>query len=170
MDVMKAIETRRSIRSYKDKEIEEDKLKRVLEAGRLAPSANNRQEWKFVVVRDKDTRQKLAVAARNQHFVGEAPCVIAACATETEHVMRCGQLSYPIDVAIAIDHMTLKAVEEGLGTCWIGAFDEGEVKKILGIPERIRVVELLPIGYPEYVPSQTPRKMPEEVVVFEKWS
>lgn len=170
MDVMTAIQSRRSIRSYKDKEIEEDKLEKVLEAGRLAPSANNRQEWKFVVVRDKDTRQKLAVASRNQHFVGEAPCVIVACAIETAHVMPCGQLSYPIDLAIAVDHMSLKAVEENLGTCWIGAFDEGEVKTILGIPERIRIVALLPIGYPEYVPSQTPRKMCEETVVFEKWS
>jgi len=170
MDVMTAIQSRRSIRSYKDKEIEEDKLEKVLEAGRLAPSANNRQEWKFVVVREKDTRQKLAVASRNQHFVGEAPCVIVACATETAHVMSCGQLAYPIDLAIAVDHMTLKAVEEDLGTCWIGAFDEAEVKEILGIPERIRAVALLPIGYPEYVPSQTPRKMREETVVFEKWS
>ena len=170
MDVMTAIKTRRSIRNYKDAEIEEEKLEKVLETARLAPSASNRQQWKFIVVKDEDTRKKLAVAARNQHFVGEAPCVIVACATETEHMMPCGQLSYPIDLAIAVDHMTLKAVEEGLGTCWIGAFDEAEVKKILGIPEKIRVVQLLPIGYPEYVPSQTPRKMFEEVVVFEKWA
>jgi len=170
MDVMTAIKTRRSIRSYKDREIEEDKLEKVLEAGRLAPSASNRQQWKFIVVRDKDTRQKLAVAARNQKFVGEAPCVIVACATETEHVMPCGQLSYPIDVAIAIDHMTLTAVEEGLGTCWVGAFDEEEVKKLLGIPEKLRIVELLPIGYPDYVPSETPRKMYEEIVAFDKWA
>lgn len=170
MDVMAAIQSRRSIRSYKDKEIEEDKLERILEAGRLAPSANNRQEWKFVVVRAKDTRQKLIVAARNQRFVGEAPCVIVACATETEHVMSCGQLAYPIDLAIAVDHMTLKAVEEELGTCWIGAFNEGEVKKLLAIPKKIRVVALLPIGYPEYVPSQTPRKMPDEITSSEKWT
>ena len=170
MDVMTAIQSRRSIRSYKDKEIEEDKLEKVLEAGRLAPSANNRQEWKFIIVRDKDTRQKLIAASRNQRFVGEAPCVVAACATETSHVMPCGQLSYPIDLAIAVDHMTLKAVEEELGTCWIGAFNEGEVKKLLGIPEKIRVVALLPIGYPEYVPAQTPRKMREEVLLLEKWA
>lgn len=169
MDVMEAIKTRRSIRGYKDKKIEEDKLKRVLEAGRLAPSANNRQEWKFVVVKDKDTREKLVVAARNQRFVGEADAVIVACAVETQHVMSCGQLSYPIDLAIAVDHITLKAVEEGLGTCWIGAFDEGEVKKILGVPEKVRVVALLPIGYPEYEPSPTPRKFLNEIVVFDKW-
>ena len=169
MNVTEAIETRRSIRSYKDRQIEEDKLERVLEAARLAPSAKNLQEWKFIVVKDKLTRQKLASAAKNQKFVGEAPVVIAACAVETEHVMTCGQLCYPIDLAIAVDHMTLKAVEEDLGTCWIGAFHEDEVKEILNIPEKVRVVALLPIGYPEYVPSQTPRKMREEIVVSEKW-
>ena len=170
MNVMETIKARRSIRSYKDREIEEDKLQRVLDAGRLAPSANNRQEWRFVVVRDRETRQKLAVGARDQKFVGEAPVVIVACSTETEHVMPCGQLSYPIDLAITVDHMTLQAVEEGLGTCWIGAFDEGKVKKILGIPDRVRIVSLLPIGYPEYVPSPTPRKLIEEIVLFERWA
>ena len=170
MNVMEAIKARRSIRSYKDKGIEEDKLERVLDAGRLAPSANNRQEWKFIVVKDGETRKKLAVGSRNQKFVGEAPVVIAACSVETEHVMSCGQLSYPIDLAIAVDHMTLAAVEEGLGTCWIGAFDEGEAKKILGIPDKVRVAALLPIGYPEYVPSPTPRKLLEEIVLPDKWA
>jgi len=169
MDVMTAIKTRRSIRSYQDKDIEEEKLNLVLEAGRLAPSASNLQEWRFVVVKDKATREKLAAAAHHQRFVGEAPVVIVACAVITDHMMACGQLSYPIDVAIAVDHMTLKAVEEGLGTCWIGAFEEDEVKKILNIPERVRVVALLPIGYPKYVPSPTPRKNIKEIVVYEKW-
>ena len=170
MDVMEAIKKRRSIRGYKDSEVEEEKLNLVLEAGRLAPSANNRQEWKFIVVKDKNTREKLSLAAHNQKFVGEAPVVIAACAvTETDHIMACGQLSYPIDLAIAVDHMTLKAVEEGLGTCWIGAFDEEEAKKILGIPDTIRVVALLPLGYPVSIPSPTPRKSKEEIILFEKW-
>ncbi len=170
MDVIEARKTRRSIRSYKEKEIEEEKLEIVLEAARLAPSARNVQEWKFIVVKDKDTRKKLAVAAKDQKFVGEAPVVIAACAVETQHTMSCGQLCYPIDLAIAVEHMTLKAVEEGLGSCWIGAFREDEVKKILGIPEKVRVVALLPVGYPEYVPSPTPRKFINEIVAFEKWS
>lgn len=170
MDVMEAIKNRRSIRSYQDREVEEEKLNLVLEAGRLAPSANNRQEWKFIVVKDKDTREKLSLAAHNQKFVGEAAVVIVACSTETEHIMPCGQFSYPIDLAIAVDHITLKAVEEGLGTCWIGAFDEKEAKKILGIPTSIRVVALLPLGYPTLVPSPTPRKSKEEIFVFGKWS
>lgn len=170
MDVITAIRTRRSIRSYLDRPIEDEKLEAVLEAGRLAPSASNLQEWRFVVVRDEGTRQKLTLAARGQRFVGQAPVVIVACALITDHVMPCGQVSYPIDLAIAVDHMTLKAVEEGLGTCWIGAFDEGEVKRILGIPERVRVVVLLPIGYPARVPSSTPRKPKGETFVFDRWS
>ena len=170
MEVMEAIKTRRSIRSYQDKMIEDDKLHLILEAGRLAPSASNRQEWKFVVVKEKEARRKLAVAARGQSFIGEAPVVIVACARETEHTMLCGQKSYPIDIAIAVDHMTLKAVEEGLGTCWVGAFREDEVKKILNIPEEVRVVCLLPIGYPQNIPEPTPRRSEGEVIVFEKWS
>jgi nitroreductase len=137
MNVFEAIKTRRSVRSYLDKPVEEDKLLRVLEAARLAPSANNYQEWRFVVVRDDVTRQKLMAAARGQGFVGQAPVVIACCAQTDGHVMTCGQKCYPIDVAIAIDHMTLVAVEEGLGTCWVGSFYADQVKQILGIPESV---------------------------------
>ena len=170
MDVMDAIKKRRSIRSYQDRKVEDEKLNLILEAARLAPSANNCQERKFIVIKDKDTREKIGVAAHHQGFVGEAPVVIIACAAaETEHIMSCGQLSYPIDLAIAVDHITLKAVEEDLGTCWIGAFDEKEVKKILGIPESVRVVALLPLGYPVSIPSPTPRKSKEEIILFEKW-
>ena len=169
MNVQDAIRARRSIRSYKDKPVEKEKLDRVLEAARLAPSANNRQERRFVVVRDARTRKELAKAACNQNFVGTAPALIAACATESSHVMACGQPAYTVDVTIAVDHMTLQAVEEGLGTCWIGAFDEAEVKKILGTPDTVRVVLLLPLGYPEHVPSPTPRKPTEELVAFDRW-
>jgi nitroreductase len=84
--------------------------------------------------------------------------------------MECGQPAYPIDLAIAIDHITLKAVEEGLGTCWVGSFNEEEVKKILGIPDNVRVVTLLTIGYPKYVPSPRKRKSKEEIVAYEKWT
>mgnify|MGYP003879096239 CR=1 FL=1 len=167
--VMTAIKMRRSIRHYKDKPVEWEKLKNVLEAGRLAPSAGNMQEWKFIVVSDKNTREKLAMAAHSR-FVAEAPLVIVACATITDCVLESGQLAYPMDVAIAVDHMTLKAVEEGLGTCWVGSFNEEEVKKILRIPDNIRVVTLLTIGYPKYVPGQRKRKRMGEIIVYEKWT
>ncbi len=131
MNVMDAIKIRKSVRKFLDKAIEQEKLNLVLEAGRLAPSASNRQEWRFVVVSDLETRKKIAEAANQQTFVGEAPVVIVACAETDSNVMMCGQLCYPIDVAIALDHMTLAAVELGLGTCWIGAFDEKWLRKFL---------------------------------------
>lgn len=169
MDVQEAIGTRRSVRAYADKPVEEAKLDRVLEAARLAPSASNRQDRRFIVVRDSQTRKKLAKAACDQSFIGTAPVVIAACATESSRVMACGQPAYTVDVTIAVDHMTLQAVEEGLGTCWIGAFHEDEVKQVLGIPDTVRVVSLLPLGYPQQVPDPTPRKLREALVAFDRW-
>jgi nitroreductase len=170
MDVMKAIRTRRSIRAYDTRGVEEDKLRRILESGRLSPSAGNRQERRFIIIKDAQTRKLLCEAARNQTFVAEAPVVIAACSVESEYVMSCGQLAYPIDTAIAVDHMTLQAVEEGLGTCWIGAFDEKKVKEILNIPDNVRVVALLPVGYPADISGQPARKSFDEIVMWERWS
>jgi nitroreductase len=170
MDVMDAIKQRESVRSYKSTPVEDKKLQLLLEAARLAPSASNRQEWRFIVVKDKETRQKLEVAAANQGFVAEAPVVIAACAQTDNHVMMCGQPCYPIDVAIAIDHITLKAVEEDLGTCWIGAFDEKAVQAILRIPPEIRVVSLLTVGYPKMLHSKKTRKQLDEIVKYECWA
>jgi nitroreductase len=170
LDVLDAIRARKSVRSYLSKPVEEGKLKAVLEAGRLAPSASNRQEWRFVVVSDETTRFGLAEAANNQDFVGEAPVVIVACAETDEHIMGCGQACYPIDVAIAVDHITLAAVELGLGTCWIGAFKEEKVKEILNIPKNIRVVALLPLGYPADSSISKKRRLSlDEVVKYENW-
>jgi nitroreductase len=169
MDVIEVIKNRRSIRAYADKPVEREKIMRLLEAARLAPSASNRQEWRFVIVTDQKRRTALVEAANNQDFVAQAPVVIAACAETDGHVMRCGQLSYPIDVAIAVDHITLQAVAEGLGTCWIGAFYEEPVKKILGIPEKIRVVELLTVGYPAEPPGRTSRLPLDRIVRWETW-
>lgn len=170
MNVMDAIKIRKSVRMFLDKTIEQETLNSILEAGRLAPSASNRQEWRFVVVSDLETRKKIAEAANQQTFVGEAPVVIVACAETDNNVMMCGQLCYPIDVAIALDHMTLAAVEIGLGTCWIGAFDEKRIKEILNIPEKIRVVELMPIGYPANPsPVNKHRLSLDEIVKYEQW-
>ncbi len=170
MDVYEAIRNRKSDRGYLDKEIPEDVLNRVLDAARLAPSASNRQEWRFVVVRDRNLRGELAIAACDQEFVAQAPVVLVCCAETDGHQMRCGQQCYPIDVAIAIDHITLAAVAEGLGSCWIGAFDEVQVKAILDIPPNVRVVELLPIGYPsDPSPREKTRLKLEEIVRYERW-
>jgi len=169
MDVIEVIRKRCSVRSYADRPVERDKIERLLEAARLAPSASNRQEWRFVVVTDAERRAGLAKAA-GQEFVGQAPVVIAACAETDGHVMRCGQPCYPIDVAIAIDHMTLQAAAENLGTCWIGAFSEDQAKDVLGIPAEIRVVELLTVGYASGPPPRSRSRLPfEGIVHWETW-
>jgi len=169
MDVFTAISQRCSVRAYKPTDVEEDKLKKVLEAGRLSPSASNRQDWKFIVVKDKGSRKKLAKAAFGQSFIGEAPVVIVACGTEPKTMLACGQPAHTVDVSIAFAYMILQAYELGLGTCWIGAFSEDEAKKILSIPEPIRVVGMTPLGYPDQPPSQKSRKTLDQVVCYEKY-
>lgn len=170
MDVFEAIRTRKSVRSYKDQPVEMDKINKVLEAARLAPSASNRQEWRFVVVTNPEVRKALCAAASNQVFVAQAPVVLACCAETDGHVMACGQECYPVDVAIAVDHITLAAVALGLGTCWIGAFKEADAKKALGVPDKVRVVGLLPLGYPkDPAPANKSRKAITEIVHWEKW-
>lgn len=170
MDVMEAIKQRRSVRSFQAKPVPEEKLKRILEAARLAPSARNSQAWKFIVVKDEGLRKRLIKAAANQSFVGEAPVVIAAVALDPDYLMRCQVPSYAVDLAIAVDHMTLVAVEEGLGTCWIGAFYQDQVRQILNIPEKYKVVALLPIGYPADRAGKKYRKSLNEIVCYETFS
>jgi len=169
MDVFTAIKQRASVRAYKTREVEEEKLNKVLEAARLAPSASNRQEWKFLVVKDKEIKKRLAKAALGQSFIAQAPVVIVACATETDRVMACGQSAYTVDVSIACAYMTLEACELGLGTCWLGAFYESEVKDILKIPELIRVVTMLPLGYPDQLPTGKTRKSLDMIVCYEEY-
>jgi nitroreductase len=169
MDVFSAIQGRRSIRKYSSKPIEEEKLNKILEAGRLAPSANNRQSWKFIVVRDPEKRDKLMEAAGGQAFVGEAPAVLIACGTEPDSIMTCGQHRYTVDLSIAMSFMVLEAYEQGIGTCWLGHFDEEEVKKILGIPKRVRVVAMTPLGYADEKPAARPRKSFDDVVCFDQY-
>jgi nitroreductase len=169
MDVSQAIKSRRSIRAFQDKEVETDKLDKVLEAARLAPSANNRQEWKFIIVKNKDKRERLTIAAANQTFVGEAPIVIVACATESQSIMTCGQPRYTVDVSISVSFMILQAQELGLGTCWLGKFSEDDVRQILGIPDDIRVVAMTPLGYPAEDPTTRSRKDMEQIVCIDKY-
>jgi nitroreductase len=170
VNVFDAIKKRRSVRSYLEKPVEEEKLNAILEAGRLAPSANNLQEWRFIVVTDRKVRSNIAQAANGQVFVGQAPVVIVACAVTDGHVMSCGQLCYPIDVAIALDHISLAAVALGLGTCWIGAFNEKKVKQILGIPKEVKVVELMSVGYPTSEGGEDKNRLPfKKIVKHDSW-
>jgi nitroreductase len=142
MDVFEAIEKRRSIRNYEPTAVPRKKLEKVLEAARLAPSASNVQPWHFIVVTDAERREALSdgMFAR---FLKQAPVVIVACGDEKKSPKW-----YPIDVAIAVENMVLAATGEGLGTCWIGSFNEIKVRAVLRIPENLRVVVLLAVGYP----------------------
>ncbi|MDD4690528.1 MAG: nitroreductase family protein [Eubacteriales bacterium] len=169
MEVFTAIQGRRSIRKYESTPVEEEKLSKVLEAARLAPSASNLQNWKFIVVRDENNRFKLAEAAGGQSWVAQAPVVIVACGTETDKVMLSGQHRYNINVSIAVTHIILEAYELGLGTCWLGMFEEDKVKKLLNIPEDVRVVAITTLGYPSEDALPRPRKSLGEIVSFEKY-
>ena len=165
MHVMQAIKERRSIRAYQKRPLEEDVLVEVLEAARLAPSARNRQEWRFVVVKDEAQIQRVAAAA-GQPFIGTAPVIIAGVALNPERVMRCGVPTYAVDLAIAMTNITLAATAQGLGTCWIGSFDQEGVKRVLQIPDSCKVVQLMPLGYPAENPEARPRKPLSEVVSY----
>jgi len=169
MDVIDAINNRKSIRKYKNKEIDDAKLNRILKSAQIAPSAANRQEWKFIVVKNKDTRDKLVDAAHGQKFVEQAPVTIVACSTESERVMPCGQYAYTVDLSIAVSFMILEATELGLGTCWLGAFDEEKVKQILNIPDEIRVPAMFTLGYADESPSPRPRKPLEDIICKERY-
>ncbi len=170
MNVVDAIKKRKSVRAYSNRTIEDEKLTAILEAARLAPSAGNRQEWRFVIVRDLETRKKISEAANKQAFVGEANAIIVACASTDEGIMMCGQPRYTIALSIALSYITLAAVELDLGTCWIGAFEEKKIKTILGIPKEIRVVGVMPIGYPaDPTPVEKKRLALDAIVKHEHW-
>ncbi|OPJ57249.1 nitroreductase family protein [Alkalithermobacter paradoxus] len=169
MKVLTALNERRSIRSYLNTPIEDEKLSRILEAARISPSAKNRQEWKFIVVRNKKIKQRLLPAVNGRNFIVDAPVIIVACATEQSFVMPCGQPAYTVDLSIAMSYMILQAQELGLGTCWIGGFFEDQVKDILEIPENVRVVAITPLGYPAENPNPRPRKALDEIVCYDKY-
>jgi nitroreductase len=171
MDIYKAIETRTSTRSYKRNPIEKDKLERILNAARLAPSGKNGQPWTFIVVESEETRKKLVPACKGQKFVGEAPVVVVACGREELAYQSMGGYwnSLPVDFGIAMEHLMLAAESEGLGTCWIGAFIEEEVRAILEVPEGVKIVALTPVGYSAAEKVFRPRKKLEEIVMHERW-
>jgi nitroreductase len=171
MDIYEAIKERTSVRSYRTAPVEAEKLNRILDAARLAPSGKNGQPWIFIVVKDKETREKLVPACKGQKFVGEAPVVIVACGREELAYTKMGGYwnSLPVDIGIALEHLMLAAASEGLGTCWIGAFMEEEVRAILGVPEEVKIVALTPVGYPAGEKKMRPRKNLDEIVCHEKW-
>jgi len=166
MDVMQAIKERRSIRRYQQRPVDDEILTTLMEAVRLAPSASNRQEWRFIVVKDRAQIEKLATIT-GQLFLATAPVIVAGVALNPERVMRCEVPAYAVDLSIALTHLMLAAVEHGLGTCWIGWFDQNEVKRTLRIPDEYKVVGLLTLGYPAESPDFRGRKPLNEVVSYD---
>jgi nitroreductase len=152
METIAAIMQRRSIRSYLARAIPEEDLNTILEAGRQAPSAANRQPWHFVVVREEGQKKRLAEACSGQSWMAEADAIIAGLGKPAVN-----EKWYPVDVAIALENMIVAATALGYGTCWVGAFDEGMVKSVLGVPDDVRVVALTPVGAPADKPDRRPR-------------
>ncbi|HJX24484.1 MAG TPA: nitroreductase family protein [Candidatus Bathyarchaeia archaeon] len=146
MEVLDAIKARRSVRAYLPDTVPEEVLERILEAARFAPSAGNIQPWHFIVVTDPQKRTQISKGGRFARFLSESPTVIVGCGMK-----RSTTKWHVVDTTIAMQNMVLAATSEGLGTCWIGSFNEVEVKKLLRIPEEFTVVALLAIGYPREV-------------------
>ena len=169
MGLLPEIEQRISIRDYTEEPVSRDALTRILEAGRLAPSAKNRQSWRFVAITDSETRSGLQDAAFGQEYVGKAPVVIALCTTNIEYKMPNGQLSYPIDLSFAASFMMLQASHEGLGSCLVTTFREDDVKSILTVPYSMRVVMLLAVGHPASVGERLQRLPLERIVSYNHW-
>ncbi len=171
MKVLDVIQKRQSVRKYKEDPIPEKALMRVLEAARLAPSGSNIQPWKFIIVKDKALKEKLAQASAGQFFMAEAPIIIVGCGFPDKCYAHMGRYmkSWSVDVTIALEHLILQAQEEGLGTCWIGSFEEEEVKAILNIPENVKVLALTPLGYPDEIPRFRRRKSLDEIIAYDRF-
>jgi nitroreductase len=169
MDILPEILNRKSVRHFSAKAVGKETLRRILEAGVRAPSAKNRQEWRFIAVVKEDVRRRLQEAAFGQEHVGQAAAVIAACTTNIDYRMPNGQLSYPLDITFALSFMMLQAVHEGLGTCCVTTFDEQEAKEILTIPFSMRVVMLLLVGHPAGKTEPAGRKPFKRCVSYDHW-
>lgn len=172
MELMEAITKRRSVRKYLEKDVADDVVKKLIEIGNLAPSAGNLQARDFIVVREKKTREALARAALNQEFVAEAPVDIVVCTNEKK-IWRYGSRGKTLytyqDSAASAMLIMLAALEYGLGSCWVGAFDEDAVRKILQIPEHARPVIIIPLGYPAEQPEMRKRATLHEYLHEERW-
>jgi len=173
MDFYEVIKTRRSVRSFKADAIPDDVLERVLNAARIAPSGSNRQPWRFIVIRDPAVRERLVPSCHGQRFIAAAPIVVAACGRyiDFDRGDWMGDSSMLVDVTIAIDHLVLAARAEGLGTCWIGSFNNDQIKELLDVPDGWEIVALTPLGYPDgsAFTETADRKPLSEIVCEDRW-
>ncbi|MBU7014372.1 MAG: nitroreductase family protein [Theionarchaea archaeon] len=169
MELFEAIQTRRSVRKFRENEIPRNKLRIILESAILAPSEGNLQSWRFYVVKNRKTKEELAKAALEQNFIAQAPVIIVVC-TDLEAVApygRRGRELYALQsTAAAIENMLLTAVSQGLGACWVGAFKEDWVSRILNLKTTVRPVALVAVGYAAEEPSSRERIPLEAVSVY----
>ncbi|MBS7608290.1 nitroreductase family protein [Candidatus Bathyarchaeota archaeon] len=173
MDVFEAIRGRRSIRAFRETDVPQETVEKLIEAASWAPSAGNIQPWEFIVVRNPETKRRLAEAALGQSFIEEAPVVIVVCADEERSARGYGTRGKTLyciqDTAAAIQNIHLAAYALGLGTCWVGAFREEEARKILEIPDGVRPVAIIPVGYPAESPSPRSRRPLKQIIHYEKF-
>ena len=172
MELSEAIKGRRSIRAFKPQDVPDETIEKLIDAARYAPSAGNIQPWTFVIAKKMETKKKLAKAAYNQTFVEQAPVVIVVCADENRASMRYGRRGATLyciqDTAAAIQNILLTAYSLGLGTCWVGAFNEDEAKQVLRASEGMRPVAMIPVGYPNKTPSQRAKRPLNRIVHHEE--
>jgi nitroreductase len=171
MSVLEIIKKRRSVRRFKSDPIPEEAIDKLIEAIIWAPSAGNLQSRKFYFVFREDLKEKLAKAALNQNFIAQAPLIIVACGDEriVENYGQRGKEIYMIcEVAASIQNLMLVATEQGLGTCWIGAFNEEDVKEILNLPENLKPIAIIPVGWPAGEPAPPKRVSKTQAVEFIK--
>ena len=169
MELLSEIANRKSIRSFVNEPLPKEAIERILEAGRRAPSAKNRQAWRFVLVTDQTTRNRIKEAAFHEEYVADAPAIIAVCTTNIDYQMPNGQLSYPVDLAFAASFMLLQAEHEGLGSCILTTYREADVKAVLSVPYRMRVVVLLLVGKAKETPELGRRFPLSRVVGYQHW-
>ncbi len=179
--MLKQIQTRRSIRKYVNKPVEEEKIVQLLESARLAPSGSNTQPWHFIIVKSELNRQKLSEVSHNQNWMLSAPVFIVCVADMRSRIKEDIDVSIDEssphqelkqiirDTTIAIEHIVLEAENLGLGTCWVAWFTQEEIRPILNIPSDKYVVSILTVGYSDEIPSARPRKKLEEIVHKESW-
>jgi nitroreductase len=173
MDIFQVFKDRRSIRKYKDTPVERETIEQVLDAARLAPSWKNLQCWRFLVLTDPGKRALLLEAFPDDNpgkkAIAMAPVVVVVCANPYESDVENGIEYFVADTAIAFEHLCLAAHALGLGTCWMGWYDEALIKSALAIPAGIRIVGITPLGYPDQEPKPRPRKELGEIAYFNEW-
>lgn len=170
MEFYEILNNRRSIRAYKNKPLSEEKLLKVLEAARLAQSANNRQPWRFIIIQDMANKKKIADICKGKKWVADASVILAGIATDTEYRMGNGRSASDIDLSIALTQISLAAVDQSLGTCWIGSFKYDEAMEFLKIPKDNILVGFMTLGYPDQSPAPKSRKPMEEITFREFWA